>query len=206
MPDRIIYPYGYRSDSLWMMEETSMPDSLRNLLRGLKTWDRKAGPESKGAAAFLLAYHTVPQVMSNRNGGPLTKTQAIEVVKRVHTHLTQHFGSTDVSLGEVQKLIRGKEEWPQGGLPDVLAAVSTSPYEQGKRKMTSGDAYIALVRFPANGGLPKIETINTFGASNNANDPHFADQRPLYQAQQLKPMTLDKNEILKKSKKIYSPK
>lgn len=206
MPERIIYPYGYRSDSLWMMEETSMPDSLRNLLRVLKTWDRKAGPESKGAAAFLLAYHTVPQVMSNRNGAPLTKTQAIEVVKRVHTHLTQHFGSTDVSLGEVQKLIRGKEEWPQGGLPDVLAAVSTSPYEQGKRKMTSGDAYIALVRFPANGGLPKIETINTFGASNNANDPHFADQRPLYQAQQLKPMTLDKNEILKKSKKIYSPK
>lgn len=206
MPEQIVYPYGYRSDSLFMLDENSIPDSLRSLLQTLKSWDKKAGPESKGAAIFLLAYHTVPTVMQTRNGTPLTKAQAIAVLQKVYVHLIRYFKTTEVTLGQVQKLIRGEEEWPQGGLPDVLAAVATSPHTEGKRKMTGGDAYIALVRFPGNGDLPIIETINTFGSSNNTQDPHYEDQRPLYQAQQLKPMTLDKKEVFKKAEKIYSPK
>jgi hypothetical protein len=35
--------------------------------------------------------------------------------------------------------------------------------------------------------------------------PHFADQRAMYQAQVLKPMTLDKNEVLRKAEKTYHP-
>jgi hypothetical protein len=35
--------------------------------------------------------------------------------------------------------------------------------------------------------------------------PHFADQRAMYQAQVLKPMTLDKNIVLKNAEKVYHP-
>ena len=153
----------------------------------------------------MLAYQIVPQVMRNRNGAPLNTSEAIEVYRRMHAYLITHFGKTDITLGDLQKLVRGDEEWPQGGLPDVLAAVSTTPYKEGKRKMSSGDAYIALVRFPGNGKLPKIETVNTFGASSNPGDAHFADQRQMYQSQTLKSMSLDKNEILNKAERIYSP-
>ncbi len=76
---------------------------------------------------------------------------------------------------------------------------------EGKRKMVSGDAYIGFVKFPKNGGLPLIETVNTFGASSIKGNKHFADQRPLYQAQQLKKMTLDKNEVLKNAESVYHP-
>ena len=71
--------------------------------------------------------------------------------------------------------------------------------------MVSGDAYIGFVKFPKDGGLPLIETVNTFGASSHSNSPHFADQRAMYQAQKTKRMTLDKNEVLKTAEKIYHP-
>ena len=110
-------------------------------------------------------------------------------------------GATAAQPSIVQKLVRGDEEWPQGGMPDVLAAVQGQAFgTEGKRKMVSGDAYIGFVKFPKNGGLPLIETVNTFGASSIKGNKHFADQRPLYQAQQLKKMTLDKNEVLKKNR------
>jgi acyl-homoserine-lactone acylase len=79
------------------------------------------------------------------------------------------------------------------------------PYGARQRKMNSGDAYIGFVRFPKDGSLPLIETVNTFGASSNKGDAHYADQRAMYQAQQLKKMTLDKNEVLKNAERIYNP-
>jgi acyl-homoserine-lactone acylase len=71
--------------------------------------------------------------------------------------------------------------------------------------MNSGDAYIGFVKFPKNGGLPLIETVNTFGASYNKGDKHYNDQRAMYQAQQVKKMTLDKSEILKNAERVYHP-
>jgi acyl-homoserine-lactone acylase len=71
--------------------------------------------------------------------------------------------------------------------------------------MNSGDAYIGFVKFPKDGGLPLIETVNTFGASSNPASKHFADQRAMYQAQQTKRMTLDKAEVLKNAIRVYKP-
>lgn len=73
------------------------------------------------------------------------------------------------------------------------------------RKVTGGDAYICFVRYPKDGNLPKIESVNTFGASMNPASPHFKDQMTMFQAQQTKPMTLDKTEVLKNAKKVYHP-
>jgi acyl-homoserine-lactone acylase len=118
----------------------------------------------------------------------------------------KNFGTIDLVLGDVQKLVRGKDEWPQWGMPDVLSAVHSKNHDNGKKRMVSGDAYIGFVKFPKDGSLPIIETVNTFGASSNPDSPHFADQRALYQAQKTKKMTLDKTEVLKTAEKIYHPK
>lgn len=117
----------------------------------------------------------------------------------------KNYNRLDVSLGEVQRLVRGDENWPQGGIPDVLAAVMSEPFGKAQRRMNSGDAYIGFVRFPKDGSLPLIETVNTFGASSNKEDAHYADQRAMYQAQQVKKMTLDKNEVLKNAERTYHP-
>jgi hypothetical protein len=88
----------------------------------------------------------------------------------------------------------------------IRSKVDIQEFENGKKRMVSGDAYIGFVKFPKDGSLPLIETVNTFGASSNPDSPHFADQRALYQAQKTKKMTLDKVEVLKTAEKIYHPK
>ncbi len=118
--------------------------------------------------------------------------------------MIKHFGKTDLTLGDIQKLVRGDDVRPAWGLPDVLTAAYTDPYKNGLRQVVSGDAYICFVRYPKS-GLPIIESVNTFGASSNPGSPHYKDQMTLFQNQQTKHMTLDKQEVLKKAERVYHP-
>ena len=204
LPAKILFPYGYNADSMFLVDESKYP-ALAPIIATLKKWDHAAVVDSKGAAIYNIAYYLVPQVMDGRKNDNLTLQEAVVVYEKIDAYLKKNFGRTDIVLGDLQKLVRGDESWPQGGMPDVLAAVMSEPYKNGTRKMNSGDAYINIVRFPKDGSLPHIETINTFGASMHKESPHFADQRAMYQAQQLKPMTLDKTSVLKNAEKIYHP-
>jgi acyl-homoserine-lactone acylase len=204
LPTKILFPYGFNADNLFLIKPNENPQ-LANIITTLINWDHAAVVDSKGAAIYNLAYYFVPQIMEGRKNDKLTTKEAVVVYKKIYDYLITHFGRTDIVLGDLQKLVRGDESWPQGGMPDVLAAVMSEPYKEGTRKMNSGDAYINLVRFPKDGSLPHIETVNTFGASMHKESPHFADQRAMYQSQTLKSMTLDKQEVLKHAEKIYHP-
>lgn len=204
LPTKILYPYGFTADSMFLVDENNYP-ALANIITTLKKWDHAAVAESKGAAIYNIAYYLVPQVMEGRKNDKLTIQEAVVVYEKIDEYLKKNFGRADIVLGDLQKLVRGGESWPQGGMPDVLAAVMSESYKNGTRKMNSGDAYINIVRFPKDGSLPHIESINTFGASMHKESPHFADQRAMYQAQVLKPMTLDKNVVLKNAEKVYHP-
>ena len=204
LPNPILFPYGYTADTMFMVDENKYPQ-LASIITTLKNWDHNAVAESKGALIYNLAYYNVPVVMEGRNKDKLTMVEAVKVYQIIYDFLQSNYGRTDLTLGDVQKLVRGKENWPQGGMPDVLAAVMSEPFGKDKRKMNSGDAYINFVRFPKNGGLPLIESVNTFGASYNEGDKHYNDQRAMYQAQQLKRMTLDKTEVLQKAVRQYHP-
>ena len=204
LPNPILFPYGFTADTMFMVDENKYPQ-LASIITTLKNWDHNAVAESKGALIYNLAYYNVPVVMEGRNKDKLTMVEAVKVYQIIYDFLQSNYGRTDLTLGDVQRLVRGKENWPQGGMPDVLAAVMSEPYGKDKRKMNSGDAYINFVRFPKNGGLPLIESVNTFGASYNEGDRHYNDQRAMYQAQQLKRMTLDKTEVLQKAVRQYHP-
>jgi acyl-homoserine-lactone acylase len=80
----------------------------------------------------------------------------------------------------------------------------TKPYTKGRVQSNQGDSYIQLIKFSKT-GLPEIETINCYGASNHPDSPHYTDQMELFVNQQTKPMTLDKAEVLKTAKRIYHP-
>jgi acyl-homoserine-lactone acylase len=204
LPEKILFPYGFNADSMFLVNEQSYPQ-LASIITTLKTWDHKASVNSKGALIYNLAYYYVPQLMEGRKNDKLTIEEAVKVYQYVYDFLMTHYGQTNLTLGDIQKLVRGDQSWPQGGMPDVLAAVMSEPYGKTQRKMNSGDAYIGFVKFPKDGSLPIIETVNTFGASMHKESPHFADQRAMYQAQQVKPMTLDKATVLKNAKSVYHP-
>ncbi len=79
-----------------------------------------------------------------------------QMATTAYSSLSRGESKIDLTLGDIQRLVRGDENWSQGGMPDVLAAVMSEPFGKDKRKMNSGDAYIGFVKFPKNGGLPFI--------------------------------------------------
>jgi acyl-homoserine-lactone acylase len=204
LPAKILYPYGYDASVLFSLDPVKYP-ATATIIKGLKEWDHVTNIESVGALYYNIAYYGASKIRHTASKDPLTESEAVELTQYVHDFLMKHYGRLDVTLGEFQRLKRGDQDWPQAGMPDVLAAVMSEPFGESKRKMISGDAYIGFVKFPKDGGLPLIETVNTFGASSHPESKHFADQRELYQAQKTKRMTLDKDEVLKNAEKIYHP-
>jgi len=195
--------FMYQLDSLFYLENRGDLQE-NNLLNTLKSWDFKGTAESKGAAAFMLVYEYLSRALRGQEARPITKEEGIKALVYAKKYMLDNFGKIDLSLGDIQKLVRGKDEFPVGGLPDLLAPQWSRPYEGGKRKIVGGDAYVMLVKFPKN-ELPVIETVNTYGASSHPDSPHFADQVPLFLAQKTKPMYLDKQKVMAQAERIYSP-
>lgn len=201
LPTPLQYMYGV--DSLFLMKREEYPQ-YDSLLQVLQSWDRKGDAESKGAAVFLLIYENVSKAMRGKEPQQLTKLECENTLRSVQDYMRKNFGTVDLKLGDIQKLVRGDKEYPAPGLPDLLAPEWGVAWKDGKRKITGGDAYVAMVRFPKT-GLPIIETVNTYGASSKKGSPHFDDQVSLFLKQELKPMTLDKAKVLAEAKRVYHP-
>ena len=204
LPAKILYPYGYDASVLFTLDPAKYP-AVATIIKGLKEWNHVTNSESIGALYYNIVYYGASKIRHSGSKEPFTEAEAVEIVQYAQDFLMKHYGRLDVTLGEFQRLKRGDQDWPQAGMPDVLAAVMSEPMGESQRKMISGDAYIGFVKFPKGGGLPLIETVNTFGASSHPESKHFADQRELYQTQKTKRMTLDKAEVLKNAERIYQP-
>lgn len=201
LPQQLQYPYGI--DSLMYLSVHDYP-ALKEVINSLQQWDKTAVAHSKGAAVFLLVYNYLLSKLSGIAPREITKAEAVESYQYANDHMLKNFGTTNLVLGDIQKLVRGDDVRPAWGLPDVLTAEYTIPYKKGLRRINTGDAYICFVRYPKN-RLPLIETVNTFGASNKPGSPHYKDQMSMFQDHQTKPMTLDKEEVMRNAEKVYHP-
>jgi acyl-homoserine-lactone acylase len=200
-PAKFYFPVDF--NVLTRINAQNYPD-VKAEIEKLQNWDRKSDIANKGAAMFSAfayklndKYGSTPQV--------LTESQVVEIVAEAKAELLKNFKTTDLTLGEVQKLVRGDKALALPGLPDVLAAMYTMPYKNGVRKGAAGESYIQLVKF-RKGKMPEIESVINYGASNRKGSPHYDDQMELFLNQKTKKMTLDKGEIIKNAERVYSPK
>ncbi len=200
-PQQLQFAYGI--DSMLKMNPADYP-LLKEVITNLQQWDNKAIKTSKGAAVFLLLYDYLSIKLRGARPRQLTVAESIEAFQYINDFMLKNFGTLNLTLGGIQKLVRGNDARPADGLPDILAAAYSAPYINGKRKITTGDAYICFVRYPKN-GLPIIESINTFGASQHPGSRHYKDQMTMFQNQQTKRMTLDKKEVFQTAERIYHP-
>ena len=195
--------YLYNIDTLLNLPPGEYPE-YAGIINTLHHWDRKGVPESRGAAMFLLTYEFLKNKLRGQLGRKIKTEEALATLQHIKEYTTKYFGRTDITLGELQKLVRGKEEWPLGGFPDLLAPQWTEKQKNGTLKSIGGDGYIMFIRFPHN-GLPVIETVNMYGASAQPGNKHFNDQVPLYLNDRTKPMTLDKKKVYASAERIYHP-
>lgn len=201
LPKQLAYPYGI--DTMLLLKADDYP-SLKNIIINFQQWDRKGDSSSKGAAIFLLTYEHVKQLMDGQDARTLTKAECIATYQAVYDYMMKYFKRDDLVLGDVQKLVRGNNEYPLWGFPDLLSPQWTEKYKEGKLKSVGGDGLIMFIRFTKE-GLPQIETVNMYGASARPGSKHFDDQVELYRLQKTKRMTLDKEEVFKKAEKVYHP-
>ena len=128
----------------------------------------------------------------------------VQALRNTKKYLLKHFNTTEVTLGEYQKLVRGTKELPIFGRPDVITAMAARPHKEGKVKVVSGESYIELVRFTPKG--IEIESVISYGSSDHPDSPHYNDQMELYAQFKTKKMTLDKETVYKEAQRIYNPK
>ncbi len=192
-------------DSLFMVDETKNAD-IAGMIKTLKSWDHNNEIDSKGAGLFSAIFYKIyDKYKAIGFDHTLTIAESESFFREVKTELTTNFGKTEITLGEIQKLVRGDKVLPISGMADVIRAMHTVPYKNGMRKGNQGESYISLVKFRKN-QLPEIESIINYGASNHAESPHFADQMEMFANRKLKPMTLNKTDVLKNAERVYSPK
>ena len=193
-------------EAIFHLEPEKYPE-LAESIRLLRDWDRIADKDSEAASIMLLAFYHLQSILENpgsfKSGDELDEAKLVAAIAHAQNHLQKHFGSAKVPLGSLQRHTRGGVDLPYGGGPDVLAAVRSRPFRDGRLRAYTGDSYIQLVRFSADG--PEIESVNAYGASAKPGSPHYTSQMELFVNQQLKPMTLDKEQVLKNAVRLYSP-
>ncbi|MCU0325918.1 MAG: penicillin acylase family protein, partial [Spirosomaceae bacterium] len=123
----------------------------------------------------------------------------------IKAQMLKDFGRADITLGDYQVHARGSKELPVWGIPDVLTAMYSEPYKNGKKRVMQGESYIELVQFPKD-GLPEIESVINYGSSSRPESQHYTDQMEMFVGKQTKKMTLDKSKVLNDAVRVYSPK
>jgi acyl-homoserine-lactone acylase len=201
LPKQLAYPYNI--DSMLLLNANDFP-LLKEVITSFQQWDKKGDSSSKGAAIFLLTYEHVKRMMDGQDGRKLTKAECVTTYQAVYDYMMKYFGRSDIMLGDLQKLVRGNNEYPLWGFPDLLSPQWTEKYKDGKLKSVGGDGLIMFIRFVKD-QLPQIETVNMYGASARPGNKHFDDQVDLYRFQKTKRMTLSKEEVYKTAERIYHP-
>ena len=188
---------------LELLDSKKYPD-IEMLIERLQAWDRKANKNSLGAGTFAVLYDQLRPFYSKIPEPKIfPASYIIQALRNTKEYLLKHFNTTDVKLGDYQKLVRGSKELPIFGLPDVITAMSSRPYRDGKVKVVSGESYIELIRFTDKG--PEIESVISYGSSDHPDSKHYDDQMEMYANFKTKKMTLNKDSVYKNAKKIYNP-
>jgi acyl-homoserine-lactone acylase len=157
-------------------------DEQRKAIEVLKGWNRIADENGPVLPVVLARYQ--------EEADPLAK--ALKFLE----------GNAGLTLGEVQRLHRGKIDLPLGGAPDVLNAAHARE-EDGKLIGKQGDSLVIVVDFTRQG--PYAQSIIQYGASNRKRSPHYADQAPLFVKRELKPVWRTKEEIRAHLEREYTP-
>ena len=203
------FSYNFMDINLINEIKLDTNNELNEIVEEIQNWDRKTDINSVGAGLYgvlyyQLVYNYADQIRKlSSEDKPVSKEIILSAISDIKTYLIEHFGKIKITLGEFQKLVRGDKELPIWGLPDVITAMSSRPYKDGKHSVFAGESYIGLVRFTEEG--PVMESIISFGNSDDPSSEHYTDQMDMYSKFQTKKMTFNKEEIYSKAKKIYNP-
>lgn len=202
--------YAKRFANVYRLDENKYPD-IAESIRTLKQWNWQGNTDSKGAAVamlmhhYLLKKHKFPFAMLMIRKELMPVEEAVWALRESKKFLLKTHGTTDVTLGTIQRHIRGNINIPADGLREVNRAADAKLYDKklGVFRIESGDGYIQMNKYSPNG--VEILSINAYGASAKPSSKHYNDQMQMFQNHQFKSMTFDREAIMRNAERIYRP-
>ena len=201
--------FGESMEGIFHLDEKKYPD-LKEAIDILKTWNRTS--EIHEYAPTILGL-VVKMVLEKRGcddncfvtGFKVEENEWVSTLRTVCDTLKAHFGTCKVEWGTVQRNIRGSKNLPMRGFPDVLSP--TYPKQIPGTftfKPEFGDTYTMFASFNKN-GLTSLGALQPLGNSLKPESKHYNDQMDLYSRQELRPLSLKKEDVMKKAESVYHP-
>jgi acyl-homoserine-lactone acylase len=202
--------YGRNFAALFTLNENKHRDLTDAILK-LKAWNRSGQADNKDAALAMLVHENlmkqwkVPFAFLMIKKEPLSESNLIWAIRKAKKFMLNKYGTIDVKLGDMQRLIRGNVSLPASGLREVARAADPKLYDKtlGIFQVKSGDGYIQMNKYSKSG--VEINSVNAYGSSSHAESKHYTDQMQMFTQEQFKPMTFDKDIILKNAERVYHP-
>jgi len=174
----------------------------------LKKWDWRMNVENKHAAFMAVMTMYLQEFISENFAlyeNTLPEEKYVEGLRFARDFLLKHYGTLEVPLGDVQKIVRGDKELPMYGSTNTLANCHLKKHGKNKVQMKHGDTFIMYAGFGED-GLELLKTVNLFGNSWKPDSPHYDDQMELLVNKQTKDISLDKETVYKNAVRVYHPK
>ena len=189
--------------------DDSKYDKHRDFINHMLNWDFTGDVDNPHAGAIIVTFtHAFTEKDAGYNemeeGLELTEKELYKSVKYAEKYLRKRFGTYEVPLGKVQEHIRDEKALPIGGLPEALRSSYVSKTKDKRYKVVSGDTFIMFAHFKDDGSVT-YESVVPYGASRNKDSEHYDDQMELYSRNEVKKITLNKDEIFHHAKKTYHP-
>ena len=201
--------FGRSIEGLFALDKNKYPD-LKEALHILKTWNRTA--EIHEYAPTILGM-VIRDIFTKRgyddnpfvSGFDVTDEEWVSTMRKACDTLKAHFGTVKVEWGTVQRNIRGNKNLPLRGFADVLSpSYPTQVPGTFIFKPEYGDTYTMFAGFGKN-GLETLQALQPLGNSLDPKNKHYNDQMELFSRQEMRPLSLKKEDVLKKAEKIYHP-
>jgi len=196
--------------ALYNLDELKYP-KIADAITRIKQWDKSGSLDSKYASLgiltnkFLATNTNMPYAYLMIKSDTLPEDVVVDALSKARKYMLRKYNTLDKPLSEIQFLKRGDLKIPIGGMAEVNRACDTKLFNKhkGLYKMTNGDGYIQMIKYSRDS--IEIETINSYGASSHPDNIHYADQMQMFVNQKMKPMTLNKEEVLQTAKRLYHP-
>jgi acyl-homoserine-lactone acylase len=201
--------FGESMEPIFHLDENKYPD-LKEAIQIIKGWNRIA--EIHECAPTLLAL-VIKQIFDKNGcddncfvtGFKVDEAEWVSSLRGACDTLKNHFGTVKVEWGTVQRNIRGNKNLPLRGFPDVL---SPSYPKQIPGTFTFkpefGDTYTMFASFGKN-GLTQLNALQPLGNSLRPESKHYNDQMDLFSKQEMRPLSLKKEDVMKKAESTYHP-
>ena len=158
----------------------------------LGQWDLMA--DGKGPADALAVMVLEDAMAASYNLKPAPDPR--QTLAKAAAHLIKFFGRIDPPLGDVIRIRQGKIDLPNDGGGDTLrASTSWNVDPDGRLSVKHGDSFVMLIEWGKDGTVHS-ESIQPYGtATTRPDNPHYADQAPLFVAHKFKPVWFTRADV-----------